>query len=198
MVFIDYCHQIIDAYKKEGDFIEERKLAIRLGLDHNKPLFSTHTFYTPINEHELLRYFKNHYKNPIPDSILEFYRFSNGATLFTAKIEHREVQYFAHPCFCIFGLPRNSTTWNPFDIRIEDLARGNKISSKWLKIGIFELPDDFERYDIFIDTINKNIYLTKTKQNEILKHFDSLDECLCFVFDQLKTFDYSHLFKPSY
>ena len=192
------CEKLIETFKTErsAEFWISKNGTINLGKDPEKPLFSYHSFYTPIKNDNLLPYLEQAYKLPFPQQLLSFYSFSNGADLFTAKVMSLVVaDYFANPCLSIYGLSDRSPDGHPGDIRTEGLARGKKIPKEWLKCGHFSpLPFSDIYYDIFIDTTDEHIYMTKKRESVVIREFDSFDECYCSLFDELDQHDLSVIF----
>ena len=200
LIFQEKCNNLIESYKKEkgNELWVSKNRTINLGKDPEKPLFSCFSFYPPIKEDRLLPYIKRNYKYRFPEELLSFYAFSNGAKLFTAKIAHEVFTYFAHPCLDVFGFSDKSPDGCPFDIRIEDLARGKKIPKQWLKCGQYSEPPYFHDYDIFIDTKDGRVYLTKKRESEVLQEFASFDDCFSTLYDLLIQKDFQILYPQNF
>ena len=121
---------------------------------------------------------------------MELYHSYNGLEMYTGKAANKLVKWIAVSGLTIFGFPpfpRNDFT--PFDIRVEDLARGSRIQKRWLKCGAYCPLPNTDMFDIFIDTYTTTIYVTEHRGNRVIETFNSLDECLCELSDRLSKFD---------
>jgi len=153
---------------------------------------SRHMLYKPLNDEYIEDYLVSQYANTFPKEYIKFLKYSNGADLCSVKLNTQGVS-FACPMFTILGLPltppfnRPSDMEEPFDMRVEDLARHDDIPNTWLKCGTYLYDTDFNTdYDIFIDTENGRVYSCIRRQKEIVEQWDTLDECFCSIWDSLK------------
>ena len=131
----------------------------------------------------------------LPEDYIEVLKTTNGANLFSVKINSGKVS-FANSMLVILGLPRTQPFGRPldmeepFDIRVENLARHKNIPIHWLKCAIWTQIEDVEKgdnqTDIFIDTITKKVFACRKNQEEILKEWSNLDESLCYIIDSFK------------
>jgi hypothetical protein len=131
----------------------------------------------------------------LPEDYIEVLKTTNGANLFSVKINSGKVS-FANSMLVILGLPRTRPFGRPldmeepFDIRVENLARHKNIPVHWLKCAIWTQIEDVEKgdnqTDIFIDTITKKVFACRKNQEEILKEWSTLDESLCYIIDSFK------------
>lgn len=148
-----------------------------------------HMLFKPITQNIANEFLIDEYKNNFPDEYLRFLFYTNGANLFNVKIN---IQGFsiAHPLFVVFGLPltpplgRAQDTEEPFDLRIEDLARHKDIPDTWIKCGTYTKDYNFDiQNDIFIDTTSNHVFSCHKNNKKIIDNWNSLDDCLCDVFD---------------
>ena len=148
-----------------------------------------HMLFQPLADKYIQSYLVSEYKNNFPKEYMEVLKYSNGANLYRVKLNMDGVS-FAHSMFVIFGLPLTSPFGRPldreepFDLRIEDLARHNELSDKWLKCGTYTKNFNFNvQNDIFIDTESGHVYACEKNQNTIVDSWTNLDECFCNIFE---------------
>ena len=80
--------------------------------------------------------------------------------------------------------PRTQDAEEPFDLRIEDLARHKDIPDTWIKCGTYTKDYNFDiQNDIFIDTTSNHVFSCPKNQKNIINNWSSLDDCLCDIFD---------------
>ncbi len=148
-----------------------------------------HMLFKPLTQEYANNFLINEYKNTFPDEYLRFLFYTNGANLFNVKLN---IQGFsiAHPLFVIFGLPltplscRAQDMEEPFDLRIEELARHKDIPDAWIKCGTYTKDYNFDiQNDIFIDTTSNHVFSCQKNKKNIINNWNSLDDCLCDVFD---------------
>ncbi len=131
----------------------------------------------------------------LPEDYVELLKTTNGANLFSVKMNSGKFS-FANSMLIILGLPRTQPFGRPldmeepFDVRVENLARHKNIPIHWLKCAIWTQLKDVEKgdnqTDIFIDTISNKVYACKKNHEEILEEWASLDECLCYIVNSFK------------
>lgn len=131
----------------------------------------------------------------LPGDYVELLKTTNGANLFSVKMNSGKFS-FANSMLIILGLPRTQPFGRPldmeepFDVRVENLARHKNIPIHWLKCAIWTQLKDVEKSDnqtdIFIDTISNKVYACKKNHEEILEEWASLDECLCYIVNSFK------------
>lgn len=152
---------------------------------------SRHMLFVGLEEALIDDYLVSEYKLPFPEAYKELLRRFNGANLFTVKINNKKIRRsFAYNLFTIYGLPRTDPfsrpefLEEPYDLRIEDLARHKKLPKTWLKCGSYCKDCNISVItDIFIDTESKKAFACVKNDCEITESWDSLDECLCSIFD---------------
>ena len=153
---------------------------------------SEHMLYAPLTDKILDEYLVFQYKFAFPKEYIEFLKYSNGADLCIVKMWHNikgKKIPTASVLFTIFGIPMKSPfarpqdEEEPFDVRIEDLARNDKIPEHWLKCGCYNRDYDFNNlYDIFIDTNTGKVYSCIKNKSDVLDSWESLDDCLCDIY----------------
>lgn len=156
-------------------------------------LNARHFVFKELKEEFIKEYLIDSYKLELPELYLEFLRYANGIELFDAKLHYGKVQ-FAVSMLTIFGLPLAPTSdrsrgEEPFDIRIEDLAKDESLPDHWLKCGLYgeyENSDYIGRNGICIDTNTQRVYGCKNEKNEIINEWNNLDECLCSIYEKIK------------
>ena len=158
-----------------------------------------HMLFRPLDDKLIEEFLVSQCVHKFPKSYIEFLKYTNGANLCTIKLWHtikKKRIPTAGGLFTIFGLPRTQPYGRPpemeepFDMRIEDLARHDDIPSEWLKCGTYTRNYDMhEETDIFIDTKDEKVYACIRNQNAIVDSWDNLDECFCSIyhsFDDMK------------
>lgn len=153
---------------------------------------SEHMLYAPLTDKILDEYLVSKYKFAFPKEYIEFLKYSNGADLCIVKMWHNikgKKIPTASVLFTIFGIPMKSPfarpqdEEEPFDVRIENLARNDKIPEHWLKCGCYNRDYDFNNlYDIFIDTNTGKVYSCIKNKSDVLDSWESLDDCLCDIY----------------
>lgn len=194
MKFIKYIQNLKDEYRK--NFIVRGNGTLLLGPD--KIPNCRHMLFQPLMDNYIQSYLVSEYKNSFPKEFIEVLKCSNGANLYSVKLNSEGVS-FAHSMFVIFGLPLTSPFGRPFDreepfdIRVEDLARHDEISDKWLKCGTYIKEYNFNiQNDIFIDTETNQVYACEKNRNTVVDSWTSLDNCFCSIFEMLSDSMYEY------
>ena len=158
-------------------------------LDPKKDLKYKHMLFKPLSISILQQYLINQYKVPIPQSYVNFLLFTNGANLFNIRLVDGKYA-FAVINLCIYGVPmtppyaRAKNMEEPYDVRIEGLARHKDIPSQWFKVGSYYKNCDFDTiYNLFIDVNDERVYGCEKNKNIIIDEWNNFDECLCSIFD---------------
>ena len=145
--------------------------------------------FKPLSDEHIEEYLIKQYNNKFPKDYIEFLKYSNGANLNTVKMKTDKFS-FASSLFIIFGLPRTPPfnrpfdMEEPFDMRIEDLARHKELPKTWLKCGTYIRNYNFNiQNDIFIDTKTNKVYACIKNKKDIVDSWDNLDECFCSILD---------------
>jgi hypothetical protein len=93
------------------------------------------------------------------------------------------------PLFDIYGVSltppfaQQPDMEEPYDLRVEDLARHPEIPETWLKCGSYTRNYNFNVLtDIFIDTATGQVYACEKNQKEIVNQWSNLDECFCSIY----------------
>lgn len=158
-----------------------------------------HMLFKPLEEKIIEEFLISQHALKFPNAYIQFLKYTNGADLCNTKVWHtikkRRIPT-AGGLFTIFGLPRTQPYGRPpemeepFDMRIEDLARHKDIPDTWLKCGTYNRNYDLHtQTDIFIDTADEKVYACTKNQKDIVDSWDNLDECFCSIyhsFDDMK------------
>lgn len=152
-----------------------------------------HMLFRPMRDNDILSFLVSEYRGVFPKEYIEFLQCSNGANLYYVKLT-TSAHSIAYPMLTLFGLPMTPPSGRPldmeepYDIRIEDLARSRNIPNTWLKCGTYIREYDFKTiYDIFVDTTSKQAFSTKKNDSIVVEHWENLDDCLCSIFSRLST-----------
>lgn len=150
-----------------------------------------HMLFRPLSEKMINAYLVAEYANEFPKEYIEFLKYSNGANLYSVRLKTEKFS-IAHPMMVIFGLPltppfgRPLDMEEPYDLRVEDLARHADIPTSWLKCGTYIREYNFKlTYDIFIDTKTKRIFSTEKNKNTVIESWENLDECFSCIYTRL-------------
>ena len=171
----------------ENDCIYRKNGTLLLGLGTIPKC--RHMLFKPLTDELIYEYLQKCYKNKIPAEYIEFLKYSNGANLCCVNIKKKNLSY-AFCMFSIYGLPRTQPFGRaideeePYDIRIEDLARHKCVPQTWLKCGRYIKNFNFDTtYDIFIDTVTKFIYGCEKNNNIVVDKWNNLNQCFCDIFN---------------
>lgn len=131
------------------------------------------------------------YRGDFPAELLRIYETTNGFTLFltTRKIAGHSIPFSQ---LNVYGVPnsRNAVdALEPYHIRIEDLGRPNKTPKTWLKFGSYSpVNADHTEWRLFVDTQDNRVYAVdaEAKKCAIEYQWESIDACLCELFDRLQ------------
>ena len=91
MQFIEKCKELIDGYKEQGDYLIRKNGTILLSPD-GVSLYARHKFYKGLKEEYINEFLVPAYEYSIPETYLEFLRFSNGADLYAVKVRSKRDQ----------------------------------------------------------------------------------------------------------
>lgn len=187
MKFINILNELKKQYENDCIVRKNETLLLMPG----KIPKSRHMLFKPLKDEYIEEYLIDVYRNKIPDEYIEFLKYSNGACLYSVKINSGKIQY-AYGLFTIYGLPltppydRPQDMEEPFDVRTEDLCRHEDIPESWLKCGKYIKTFDLDMiYDIFIDTETSKVYSCIRNQCEIVDSWNTLDECFCSIYESL-------------
>ena len=192
--------KLIDNLKEEykDDIIVRKNSTILLGIE--KIPKAKHMLFEGLTQDLINDYLVSNYSYSFPPEYIVFLKAFNGANLFTAKIT-KNGREFASASFSIYGLPRTqpfdrpADMEEPYDLRIEDLARNKALPDTWLKFGHYNRTETFgDRTDLFIDTSSGKVYCCKKNECDILEEWESLDSCLCSIFNVMskRTLNYKY------
>lgn len=185
MKFLIYLNALKEQFNGDCSIRKNGTLLLHPGKNPN----SKHLLFSPLKNEYIEDYLISDYANEFPEEYIEFLKYSNGAVLYTVMLKTESFQ-FAHPLFVIFGLPLTSPfsrpidMEEPFDVRVEDLARHKDIPKSWLKCGTYIKDYNFNvTCDIFIDTVTNKVYSCVKNEKDIIDSWNNLDECFCSIFE---------------
>lgn len=157
-----------------------------------------HMLFEPLTEEYAKTYLINEYKNKFPEDYIAVLLHTNGANLYNVRLKISDFN-LAHPLFAIFGLPRTAPSdraqnmEEPFDLRIEDLARHKLLPDTWIKCGTYIKDYNFDvQNDIFIDTLSNKVYSCRKNQKDIVDSWSDLDNCFCSIFESFGDCKYEY------
>ena len=151
-----------------------------------------HMLFAALSDKLIKEFLADGYKNKFPEEYRQFLRYSNGAELFWTRRTTANGVPFAKSMLSFYGLPRTqpfsrpNDEEEPFDLRVEDLARHAETPAAWLKCGsYYGDPSSKVLIDIFIDTESGKVYACNKNESAVHNTWDSFDECFCSIFDSL-------------
>ncbi len=166
------------------------KNAVFIDVPPDNCFRARHIVFKPMSK-GLIDHLIESYKGTIPESLLMLYRTMNGALLFRTMRYIEAANLYIPVCnFSVYGIPLGEPKGaiEPFNISIEDLNRPYGIPDHWLKFGSYYMPDSFScKCDLYIDTYTFTVHGIDHDSCECidLYQWQSLDECLCDIFDLL-------------
>lgn len=154
-----------------------------------------HYFYAGASWSHIQKMLIDCYIHPVPKEYIEFLQYSNGVDLFSIRINTTDGLSYALSLLDIWELPwnppgcRKPDEEEPADIAIEDLARHHQTPKQWLKVGRYY--DDVQQgpLELFVDTDTEAVYSCRKNQYPVYEQWNSLDQCLCALFDRLSQVD---------
>lgn len=189
MKFISKINDLNNKYGKEYCGVKDK--ALLYGVYDDVPPLAKHIVFLPMPEDVMQELIKN-YKRSFPRELLVLFQTMNGAHLFWI-VRHVGKKNIRIPrsCFSIYGIPLTSDRKHiePYNISIEDFDRPHKIPESWLKFGHYCRPDNTSiRFDLYVDTDGAGVYAIDHESKEccISKTWETMDNCLCDVFDLLE------------
>lgn len=187
MIFVEKINCIKEKYSQSQS---TQGCAELYNLYDSAPPLAKHIIYSPMNKN-ITEHLVMSYKLTIPKELLSIYQAMNGADLFwtTWEVPKTNIK-IPVCCFSIYGIPiENSRKYpEPFNISVEDLNRAPDTPSYWLKFGSYCQPDNISyKFDLFVDTKSGDVYATEHNVSKctILQVWNSIDNCLCSIFDML-------------
>lgn len=172
--------------------IKQQENCTLYGVFEKTPPLAKHIVFAAMSE-ELIQHLIDSYNRTVPAELLTLYRSMNGCNLFWESYLSEKYN-IALPMnrFSVYGIPLTfRERVEPFNISIEDLNRPQGTPQSWLKFGCFYKPNvDFStRFDLFADTDISAVYAVEhgIETCVVSEQWDSIDTCLCAVFDLLST-----------
>jgi hypothetical protein len=116
----------------------------------------------------------------------------NGGDLFWITLYMRKTQRrIPYRCLSLYGVPDpcDPRQIEPINIRYEDFrSRPSDTPKHMLKFASFYVSGNSRTlYDLFVDTQTQVVHsaVHDAKNWEVINSWDSIDDCLCDVFDLL-------------
>lgn len=187
MEFLNLLNELRDAYSDDCIVRKNGTLLLHPGQIPN----CRHMLFQPLPQEMIEEQLIAKYKNVFPAEYISFLQYANGANLFTVRVKMENFS-LAQCMFVLYGLPLNPPYSRPdgeepYDVRIEDLARHKNIPQSWMKCGRYIQSADFNApIDIFINTADAKVYACEKNKQEILAQWNNLDECFCDIFASLR------------
>lgn len=190
MKFLERIINLHSTYTDEECGIQDN--AQLYGVCNPTPPLATHVVFRPMTQ-DIMQDLINNYKRRFPKALLEIYQVMNGADLFW-KVRFVGKKKIPIPLcsFSIYGVPLTYDRMHiePYNICIEDLDRPNGTPDNWLKFGSYYRPgNESDRIDLYVDTDCDSVFAVKHGSTDccILSSWDSIDSCLCCIFDLLQS-----------
>ena len=187
MKIIKLLQELRDDYA--SDFSKRKNGTMLLGPE--KVPKCRHMLFAPLSEENINTYLISEYKNEFPREYITFLKKFNGANLYFVKLNAGKIS-IAHPMIVIFGLPltapfgRPLDMEEPYDLRVEDLARHVDIPMSWLKCGTYIKDYNFKiTHDIFIDTQSKKVFSVEKNKKDVVEEWENMDQCVCDLYRRL-------------
>ncbi len=191
--------KIIEFIEKiKNEYIDDciiRKNGTLLLQPQNTPKCK-HMIFKQLQDEHLDEYIAPYFHEIIfPNDYSSFLKKYNGANLFSIKITSGKFS-IAHPMLVLLGLPmtkpfnRPLDMEEPFDIRIENLARHNSIPKDWIKCAIWTEIDNIGKgkpTDIFVESSTNKVYACTKNDQKIIYEWENLDQCFCHIIKSLET-----------
>lgn len=188
MEFLDKINVLKSKYNKNNCDIRDN--ALLYDLQKPSPPLAKHIIFPPMPKDVMDNMIYN-YKLSFPNELLELYNYMNGADLFwTSCVIGKSNRRIPISQLNIYGVPLTDDRKHlePLNISIEDLGRPKGTPKSWLKFGSFYYPNDlFRRIMLFIDVNSSKVFAVDENESEcfIVTNWNSIDECLCYIFDLL-------------
>lgn len=188
MNFLKKISELCCSYNN-GECITQDNVFLYGVRDFSPPL-AKHIVFSPMPK-DVMQNLVNNYNRMFPTELLTIYNTMNGAELFcTVRFVGKKNTPICRSRLSIYGVPltyeRNRI--EPFNISVEDLNRPKDAPDSWLKFGSYYRPENvLNRLDLFVDTDLLKVYAVEHEDVKchVAESWDSIDSCLCCVFDLL-------------
>lgn len=190
MKFIEYLNGLQKEYS--NNYLVRKNGTILLAP--GKLPKSKHMLFKPLKQDIIDEFLISHFNLDFPKEYIDFLKYSNGASLFTIKVNAGKFS-FASSLLEILGLPltppfnRPLDMEEPFDIRVENLSKHKNIPNTWMKCAVWIKVENIgksKQTDIFIDTATNRVYACEKNHKDILNEWNNLDECFCNIVDSFR------------
>ena len=186
MIFLEKLYALLDTFDSASCKVRDQ--AKLYGVFNFPPPLAEHIVFLPM-PNEIMLHMIEDYKRPFPKELLTLYRTMNGADLFwTVRFAGKKKTRIPINLFSIYGVPltHDRKHIEPFNIRIEDLNRPDNTPDNWLKFGSYYSSENTtDRLDLFVDTDSNCVFSVKHENTDccVTAKWNSVDDCLCSVFD---------------
>lgn len=190
MKFLNYVESLKKTFENNIKYTENN--VCLLGPYENRPPVAEHIIFPPMSD-ALIQHLKESYRRAFPAELLTLFKAANGMDLFWIRYALKGTQYTLPVSqLTIYGIPITATRdrLEPYNISIEDLSRLHGTPDNWLKFGSHNEvadSDDLGEYDLFVDVDSGKVSSTNREGKKLLIHrqWDSIDLCLCDLFESL-------------
>lgn len=186
MKFAGRLAELLRNYK--NNFAAQRNGTLVLGP--SETLYCEHLLFQELSDKDIQMHLVPCWEGDFPTALVELLKIANGAKLFNVHLNCGDFT-MTSSMLIILGLPRTppfrrpKDMEEPFDIRVENLH--NFAPSSWLKFASYIPNFDFHaRRNLFVDRHTGKVYACHANEAEVLQEWDSIDQCLCEIYDALK------------
>ena len=174
-------------------------------LDNNGRLFPRHKLFRPLNDFTMRLCFA-FYNQKVPESYLKLLKYTNGAELCTVTVwftiqRKNKTERSANGLggLSILGLPLKIQTpqtsseqpkeriEEPSNALSENMFRRHEdLPERWFKVAYYTPIDTDLMLSVYVDPDDDKTYAFDDFATEPYRTWDSLDECLCSIYEELK------------
>lgn len=188
MKFLEKVQSLRDSYDIHDCEIQET--VALYGINHSPNPYKDHVIFSPMSEGQI-QFLLDSYAGTIPQDLLTIYRAMNGAHMFSTPWSLNvkgETIYLSTSHLSLYGIPLTNTRdrYEPYNISLEDAASPEGTPMNWLKFGSYHKLESSANFnDLFVDTDTGKVYAQEHDdlQCTVIKSWESIDECLCDLFD---------------
>lgn len=199
MMFFEKIEALKDQYK--DDCIVRKNGTILLAS--GKIPKCKHMLFEPLPKSIIKEHLIDQYKLPFPEDYANFLEHMNGVGLFWVRVLLSDME-IATSLFTVYGLPltppfsRPLDMEEPFDVRIEGLARHKDLPAQWFKVASYYRDFNFSTiYDLFIDTDTGRIYSCEKNKSVVIEEWDNLNECFCDIYNRVADAKEEYVYKKN-
>ena len=190
MKFLKYIDNLKESFSNNIMYTENN--VCLLGPYEDRPPVAEHIIFPPMTD-ALIQHLKESYNRTVPVELLSVFKAANGMDLFWTLQPLEGTEYILPVSqLTIYGIPLTYTRdrLEPYNISIEDLSRLRGTPDNWLKFGSHRESANGENQgedNLFVDTDNGKVYSANREGKTSIIHmqWDSIDSCLCDLFEKL-------------